>query len=156
MNILKYLDAERVTFLEVDSRNEALKFLTKLSKEYLYNEELFYNELIKREELMSTGLGSEIAFPHSKNPHVIDFFLTIGVARNGIDWNSFDGQNVKLIFLIGGLVEEHGLYLKILATLSTITRKIENKEALLKTKTALDFYHLFAEIAMQENQSSLE
>ncbi len=151
MNILRYIDVERITFLEENNRNDALKVLTKLSKDYLSNQELFYDELIKREELMSTGLGFEIAFPHSKNPYVIDFFLTIGISSSGLDWNSFDGKDVKLIFLIGGLVEEQDKYLKLLATLSNLVRKNENREALLKTKTAVDFYRLFAEIALKEN-----
>lgn len=135
------------------SRDDALLKLTTISDEYLYDSSLFYSEVIKREELMSTGLGFEVAFPHSKNEFVIDFFLTIGISSAGINWNSFDGKDVKLIFLIGGLVEQQEQYLNILATLSNLIKKQENKERLLAAKSETEFYEVFTDLALKENQA---
>ena len=72
----------------------------------LYKDTKFTDSLLEREEFMSTGLGFEIAFPHCKNDSVIDFFLTIGISSARINQNAFDGSNVKLIFMKGGLVEQ--------------------------------------------------
>ena len=102
---------------------------------------------------MSTGMGFEIAFPHSKNDTVIDFFITIGISYAGINWNAFDGKDVKLIFLIGGLIEEQEKYLKILSSLANLVKKEVNKSKLLSAQSENEFYSTFSELALKETQA---
>ena len=153
MNILDYSDLSRVKFINSSSMKTALEELVSTSSEYLYDPEKFNNSLLEREELMSTGLGFEIAFPHCKNDSVIDFFLTIGISSAGINWNAFDGQDVKLIFLIGGLVEQQDKYLRILASLSNLVKRHENKDRLLQAQNETEFYNVFSELALNDNQA---
>ncbi len=153
MKVLDYIDQKRVLLLPTCSKEESLRKLVNLSSEFLTNQTLFYEAILEREELMSTGFGFEIAFPHSKNDSVVDLFITIGIAKQGINWNSFDGKPVKMIFLIGGLVEEQERYLKILAALSNLVKNDNYRKKLLNAENSLKFSEIFSKLALTENQA---
>jgi len=153
MNILDYSDLTRVKFIQNPELKPALNELVNISTDYLYDNEKFFSSLLEREQLMSTGMGFEVAFPHSKNDSVIDFFLTIGISYAGINWNSFDGQDVKLIFLIGGLVEQQEKYLRLLASLSNLVKKPDNRKSLLEAQNEIEFFETFKKQALKENQA---
>ena len=93
-----------------------------ISKDCIKKSAPFLDALIKREELMSTGFGFGIAYPHAKITGIDDFFITIGISHAGIDWKSFDAQPARLIFMIGGPEGQQELYLKLLAALSTFLK----------------------------------
>jgi fructose-specific phosphotransferase system IIA component len=54
----------------------------------------------EREDKQSTGLTDGIAVPHAKTAAVSKLKLAIGIAPDGIDFDSVDGQPAKLIFLL--------------------------------------------------------
>ena len=153
MNIVDYTAPERVIILENSTKTDALTELAQASSSCLYSTEHFLSAILNREDLLSTGVGFETAFPHSKTDSVIDFFVTIGISQEGIDWQSVDNQPVKLIFLIGGLIEEQEKYLKILAALSKITNKQENRQNMLEVKDPAEIYSQFCKSAIIESQA---
>lgn len=53
-----------------------------------------------REQMMSTGLGNEIAVPHARLNDLNKPVLVIGHSPEGIDFDSPDGQPARLIFLL--------------------------------------------------------
>ena len=150
MNIFDYIDLSRICFITESNKTNALKKLIDHSTDCLYNSDDFLRETLDREKLLSTGLGFELAFPHSKCDSVVDFFITIGIAPNGIEWDAFDGEAVKLIFLIGGVTEEQEKYLRILGALSTLVNDKSNRTRLMEVKTPLEFYSLFNELALSK------
>jgi fructose-specific phosphotransferase system IIA component len=54
----------------------------------------------EREDKQSTGLTDGIAVPHAKTDAVSRLKLAIGIAPEGIDFDSVDKQPSKLIFLL--------------------------------------------------------
>ena len=150
MNVLDYIDQSRVSFLSDKTKNECLKSLTLSSNECLYNCDDFLDSLLEREALMSTGLGFELAFPHSKSDTVINFFISIGIINAGVEWGSFDRLPVKIIFLIGGLVEEQERYLKLLAALSNLVSNTTNRTELLKSQSPVEFHNTFSRLASNQ------
>ena len=56
--------------------------------------------IIKREELGSTGIGRGVAVPHTKHPSVSHLVGTVGVSTEGVDFDSLDGEQVQLLFLL--------------------------------------------------------
>ena len=154
MNVIDFTDISRVLFLDDQlDKDQALKVLTNASTSCLYDENQFYEKILEREELLRTGMGFETAFPHSKNDSVIDFFITIGISQNGVDWQAIDEKPVKIVFLIGGLVKEQEKYLKILAAISKGVGREENRSLLLNSTTREEFYEQFCNSAMKENQA---
>jgi PTS system nitrogen regulatory IIA component len=154
MNIFDYIDISRICFLSREtSKEDCLTKLVEASQDCLHDDSAFLDAILKREALMSTGLGFELAFPHSKSVAVVDFFITIGIANAGINWHSFDKQPVKMIFLIGGLIEEQDRYLRLLASLSNLLNNEEYRKELLDARTPIKFYEIFNKLALTENQA---
>ena len=61
---------------------------------------LYVEGLIKREEESTTAVGEGIAIPHYKGSAVTKPGLAAMVIKNGTDFDSIDGEPVKLIFAI--------------------------------------------------------
>ena len=56
--------------------------------------------VLKREELGSTGIGKGVADPHTKHPSVKGLVGTVGLAQEGVDFTSVDGEPVHIFFLL--------------------------------------------------------
>lgn len=85
----------------------------------LRNREDFLQAVLERERQYTTGIGSGVAIPHGKSASVIAPRVAFGRKLTGIDWNSMDGEKVKLVFLIAVPEEQAGTeHLKILQALA--------------------------------------
>ena len=126
-----YLDEKRIAIIDGGAKNEVLNRLIELSRseESIRDFEQFRREVLKREAIVSTGIGMGVALPHVKTNSVRSFFITIGVFKNGVDWDSLDGKPVYIAFLIGG-PEDHQQYLQILAKLTLIIRNEDKRRAI--------------------------
>ena len=80
--------------------------------------------IMKREELGSTGIGRGVAVPHTKHPVVDKLVGTVCVSADGIDFNSLDGENVQLFFLLISPPDRPGDHLR---ALENITRQLRDE-----------------------------
>jgi PTS system fructose-specific IIA component/PTS system nitrogen regulatory IIA component len=62
--------------------------------------EALVEALAEREQLGTTGLGKGIAIPHLRTDSVDASVGAIGVAPEGIDFDSLDGSPTRLVFLL--------------------------------------------------------
>ncbi len=69
----------------------------------------------EREEKLSTGLESGIAVPHGKTDAVTSLKLALGIAPEGIDFSSIDGEPSKLFFLLVAPPNQSGPHVEALA-----------------------------------------
>ena len=74
--------------------------------------------IIKREELGSTGIGRGVAVPHTKHPSVDRLVGTVAVSREGVDFESLDGEKVQLFFLLISPPDRPGDHLRALENIS--------------------------------------
>ncbi len=56
--------------------------------------------VLKREELGSTGIGRCVAVPHTKFPNVKKMVGTVAISPEGVDFDSLDGQPVRVLFML--------------------------------------------------------
>jgi PTS system fructose-specific IIC component len=84
------------------------------------DEEDFIKHVLEREMLGSTGIGDHVAIPHCPTQSVQGLAVAFGRSKQGIDFQSSDGQEVNHIFLMGTNPEDLNIYLKLLATLSRL------------------------------------
>lgn len=148
MTISTYLDERLVIFLDVDNRDEALQKLVDLldTEGKLVDKEQFYQAILGREKIVSTGVGMGMAIPHAKLEGYPHFFIAIGIqSKQGIEWNALDGSPVRLIFMIGGPENRQTEYLKILSRLTMAIKDEERRKKLLKATKAADVIALFKE-----------
>ncbi|WP_201456788.1 PTS sugar transporter subunit IIA [Chlamydia sp. 17-3921] len=139
------LSPKLILFLEKCSRDEILHELTELVDSFglLENKTAFFQALVKRENIMSTGIGMGVAIPHGKLDGRSEFFIAIGIHSQGILWDSIDGALVRLIFLIGGPDNAPSEYLKLLSTLTHTLRDECRRQRLLKAKTVEEVLSVF-------------
>ena len=125
IDLSSYLDASTIQFLDVKNRNEAISKLADCLVS-CYNLEEHKNEflqaVLEREKIASTGIGAGVAIPHAKLPEFDDFFVSIGILKTGINWNSMDNVDVRLIFLIAGPDDKQCDYLNLLSQLTLVLR----------------------------------
>jgi len=57
-------------------------------------------ELLKRENLGSTGTGGGVAIPHARIPDLKKPFGTLVRLKQAIDFDAIDGKPVDLVFLL--------------------------------------------------------
>lgn len=74
--------------------------------------------ILKREDLGSTGIGRGVAVPHTKHPSVSRLVGTVAVSRDGIDFESLDGEPVQLFFLLVSPPDRPGDHLRALENIS--------------------------------------
>ncbi len=83
-----------------------------------------FEEVMKRERLLSTGIGLGAAVPHVRLQSVSSPKMAIGTCRTPLDdYESLDGRPVSLIFLIVAGAEQHAEYLKLLAKISRLVKE---------------------------------
>jgi PTS system nitrogen regulatory IIA component len=147
--IRDYLDENLVVHLDVHSQSEALSALVEvLDKEgKLRDKESFYQAILDREKIVSTGIGIGVAIPHAKLQGYDEFFVAIGIQKHeGIEWRALDGLPVRIIFMIGGPENEQTEYLNILSMITTAIKDEECRTALLNAKTAHDVVAIFEDL----------
>jgi PTS system nitrogen regulatory IIA component len=92
--------------------------------------------LIDRESLASTAIGEGVAIPHGKLPGVIDIVACIGRARDGVDFDSMDGQPTYLFFVMVAPETSTGAHLKALARISRVFKDGDFRRRLLEAADA--------------------
>lgn len=101
--------------------------------------------ILKREELGSTGIGRGVAVPHTKHPSVDRLVGTVGVSSEGVDFDSLDGENVELFFLLISPPDRPGDHLRALENISRQLRDDTFCKFLKQSKSAEDIRQLLEE-----------
>lgn len=101
-----------------------------------------YRQLWQREELGSTAIGKGVAIPHCKVEGLEQVVMAIGLCPRGVEYDSEDGQPVRLLFLL--LSPEHAPaeHLQSLAAISKwvkADRHVERILAMDDAQTIFDF-----------------
>lgn len=122
MNLTEVLD-ERAISLSVDATDmrgviEALVDML-VPTGVITDREAVITDILKREDVMSTGIGGGIAIPHAQSKGAARLAVALGRARHDVDFNSLDGRPVGLFFLVVG-PEERGGYIRVLARISRL------------------------------------
>ncbi len=113
-------------------KDEILKFIAlEMNKIYSIDEKQLYQNLVQREEAVSTGFENGIAIPHAKIKG-IDEPVIIVVQNKGIDWPSMD---TKLTDFIICIIVPEGAETEHLKILGSLTRKLASVNFVDKLKS---------------------
>ena len=137
MTLSDLIDEGVICFLDADNRDTALhKLVDALADDNkILDKEAFFQAIIKREKIVSTGIGMGVAIPHAKPPNQ--------KAKEGIDWDGLDGAPVRLIFMIGGPADQQTDYLKILCRVTAAIKDEDRRKKLLSAVKKEDVIKLF-------------
>ena len=100
--------------------------------------------LIEREQLASTAIGEGVAIPHGKLGSVGEIVACLGRARDGVEFDSMDGQPTFLFFVLVAPESSTGAHLKALARISRVFKDPEFRKRLLEAPDAESMYTVVA------------
>lgn len=86
--------------------------------------------LMAREALGSTAIGQGIAIPHGKSDCIKKLVGCLGVSKQGIQFDSLDGEPAYIFFLLIAPVDSAGPHLKALARISRLLKDKYIREGL--------------------------
>lgn len=101
-------------------------------------------ELLKREELGSTGMGGGVAIPHARFHQINKPFGMLARLRKPIDFDAVDGQPVDTVFL---LVLPDAPVGERLGALACIARKLRNPATIAALRSARDGAEIYRTLA---------
>jgi PTS system, fructose subfamily, IIA component len=99
------------------------------------NKEELIRAVLAREALGSTGIGQGVGIPHAKSQVVKELVAAFGLSKNGVDFDSLDGELVHIFFLLIAPEESAGPHLKALARISRMLKDKYFRELLKKAKS---------------------
>ncbi len=104
------------------SKKEALDMAIDLmvKSEKISDVEAYRKQVYAREEESTTGIGEGIAIPHGKCDAVKKPGLAAMVIKDGVDFESLDGEPAELLFLIAAPNTKDNIHLDVLSKLSML------------------------------------
>ena len=126
MRLSELLNPQAVTTrLKARTKREAIAELVDLleSAHGLASQGEILDRVLRREAMMSTGIGNGIAIPHGKARMVDRLVAACGVAAEGIDFESVDGEAATLFILLVAPESGGALHVKVLANISRLLKE---------------------------------
>ena len=123
MRITELLDKRSISLTAAPaSKSEALDMAVALMAKSgkIRDEEAYRKEVYHREEESTTGVGGGIAIPHGKCDAVTAPGLAAMVIKDGVEFDSLDGEPVHLLFLIAAPNTKDNVHLDVLSKLSVL------------------------------------
>jgi fructose-specific phosphotransferase system IIA component len=93
------------------------------------------NDLIEREQYLSTGLEKHLAVPHAKTAAVRELLVSFGRSIQGLDFDTLDGKPAHFIFLVLSPRDTSGPHIKTLAQITRNFREGDVAEKLMQAKS---------------------
>ena len=137
MKLSKLIEEDLMNFeLGAAGKEAVIKELVELASrsKLVRDKELLEEEVIKREKLVTTGVGWGVAFPHAKTRAMKGIVIAFGRSTKGIPFEAMDGKPVHLFFLIAAPEDTIGAHLNVMARLSFLMKGQENRDRLMAAK----------------------
>ncbi|MDF1543737.1 MAG: PTS sugar transporter subunit IIA [bacterium] len=134
MKLSKFCDETLVKFdLEAATKEEVIAELVEAvaNSNMVTDSARLLADIREREDLVTTGVGYGVAFPHAKTKSVKGIVIAFGRSEAGIDFDAMDHRPVKLFFLIAAPEDAIGAHLNVMARLSYLMKSEENREKLI-------------------------
>ncbi len=96
--------------------------------------------LVERELLGTTGIGDGVAIPHGKLSGVTQPIVSFGRSKEGLDFDSMDGQPAYLFFLLVAPENSSGAHLQVLAKIAKILKSGDFRKKLMEATTREEIY----------------
>ena len=142
MKLVELLDSDLIE-LNLDDGNkfEVIEQLLNVAvrAERVRDSERALKDLIEREKYLSTGFENGLAVPHAKSEAVDDMVLVFGLHRDGIDFDSLDGESTHFVFLLLSPMDTSGPHIQ---TLALIARNFQNPDVIESLKEVGDVNQL--------------
>lgn len=130
------------------SRDDAIDKLIHNLKHHNFidDEEILKEAVLKRESESTTAIGMNVAIPHAKSNVVKQPVVAVLKNKHGVEWESLDETQPKIIFLIAVPNDSSDTHLKLLQRLSRTLMDDETREKLINAESTEAIYNILKEI----------
>jgi len=143
-DMLSFIDPNSVIFgLKGGNKEEIINELIDLlfAQGKILDRELVLNDVLERENMMSTSMGYDVAIPHAKSDGVKDMVVAVGIKKEGVQLDSVDGQPTHL-FILEISPRKDSPHLQFLAAIGAILRDESIRNALIKAASVEEVIRL--------------
>jgi fructose-specific phosphotransferase system IIA component len=137
MKLSNLIEEDLMNFdLQSASKEDVINELVELAarSKLIRDKDLLLQEVLKREKLVTTGVGWGVAFPHAKTKAMKGIVIAFGRSTDGVDFGAMDGKPVHLFFMIAAPEDTIGAHLNVMARLSFLMKSPDNRERLQAAK----------------------
>jgi len=148
MELKNVLKKNCMCILQSTDKNEALMELIRLLVESgeIHDIEKTKEQILYRENLMSTGIGLGVGIPHVRIENIDHPIMAIGVSPDGIDnYESIDDDNVWLLVMIIAGEEQHKEYIMLMSSILSKIKSGTTIEDLQEAASAEEIFNILAE-----------
>ncbi len=141
MKLSKFCDESLVVLgLREKTKDKVIEELVDLAatSNMIKDRDALLADVKEREQLVTTGIGYGVAFPHAKTNSAKGIVIVFGRATDGLDFNAIDHKPVYLFFLIAAPEDAIGAHLNVMARLSYLMKSEENREKLMRAASPGD------------------
>ena len=157
MRITDLLDERSISLTGTPkTKSEALDQIVDLMVKSgkINDREAYRAQVYAREEESTTGIGEGIAIPHGKCDAVTKPGLAAMVIKDGVEFDSLDGQPVTLMFLIAAPNTKDNVHLDVLSKLSVLLMDENFADNLRNAKSVDEFLKIVDKA--DEEQSDID
>lgn len=157
MKITELLDVNSIALnVDVKSKDETIDYMVDLmEKSGKISDKVEYKKgILAREALGTTGIGEGIAIPHAQVAAVKKPGLAAMTIKDGVNYESLDGNPVYLAFMIAAPEDGGNLHLRALAKLSTLLMNEEFRQSLIQAKNAKEFLDIINDEEMKKDMNN--
>ncbi|MBM4017446.1 MAG: PTS sugar transporter subunit IIA [Planctomycetes bacterium] len=76
----------------------------------------------QREAQGTTGIGQGVGIPHGKHASIPTLTAALGISERGIEFESIDGEKVRLVFVLLARVDDPGPHVRALAEIARLVQ----------------------------------
>ncbi len=125
------------TRLRAQAKREALVELVELleTAHGFRSQGEILDRVMRREAMMTTGIGNGVAIPHGKARSVDRMAAAVGVSPEGLDFESEDAQPVYLMVLVVSPESATSQHVRVLANLSRLFKEESVRRSLREARS---------------------
>jgi fructose-specific phosphotransferase system IIA component len=134
MKLSRFCDERLINFnIKAKSKPDVIKELVGIlaGSPMVKDGEQLLVDIMERENLVTTGVGYGVAFPHAKTKAVKGIVIGFGRTSAGLDFDAMDHKPVNLFFVIAAPEDAIGAHLNVMARLSYLMKSEENRQKLM-------------------------
>lgn len=133
--------------LQVATKDELLRTMVALvaPSSAVLDEEALLAAVLEREALISTGVGQGIALPHARTDAVNGTVIAFASMEEPVEYQSLDGEPVRLVLFIAGTSEERRGHVRLLSRASRVFADEPTRKKLAAAKTPAEVLETFEE-----------
>jgi len=138
MKLSKFTEEELIAFeLQSEDKESVITELVDLvsKSKMIRDRDDLLKDILERENLVTTGIGYGVAFPHAKTKAAKGIVIAFGRSDAGLEFDAMDKKPVHLFFLIAAPEDAIGAHLNVMARLSFLMRAEETRAKLMEVKS---------------------